>query len=529
MNAPTLPARAVAEPGPPSPAPNIRTVFTGLILVLTLGALDQSIVATALPRIVSDLGAVSHLTWVVTSYIVTSTMAMPLYGKLSDQHGRKPLLYVAVGIFLLGSVLAGLSQTMTELIVFRAVQGLGAGGLLPLAQITIGDLLSPRERGRYQGVFGAVFAGCTIAGPILGGIITDLLSWHWIFYLNLPVGAVAIGFIAVGLPRPPEAVAHRIDYAGAVLIALGTTGLLFVLSLGGTTYAWSSPEIIGATAATIVVTLLLIVQERRTPEPILPLHLFANATVAISWAVLALTFTGISAATVFFPLFFQLVLGVAPSLSGLLTGPLMLGVVVSSVLGGRLVTRTGRYKPLPVFGLAAGTLAFAALGWAAATGRGIAFIEPLLIVLGCGIGLVMPTMTVALQNAVDPADMGAATGTSAFFRSLGGVIGVALSGGIMAMCLQAAAAASGLLGPIDPKTLMSSGVQQIAQLPPSLAAAVIGFYRDAIAATFFVGGAIAALAFLLVLFLPELPLRTTRPQSSAPATAPASSAAPKSP
>jgi EmrB/QacA subfamily drug resistance transporter len=510
MNAPTTPADAMAEPGRPKPPPDIRKVFIGLILALALGALDQSIVATALPRIVGDLGAVSHLTWVVTSYVVTSTMAMPLYGKLSDQHGRKPLLYWAIGIFLLGSMLAGLAQTMTELIVFRAVQGLGAGGLLPLAQITIGDLLSPRERGRYQGVFGAMFAGCTIAGPLLGGVITDLLSWHWIFYLNLPVGAVAIGFIAVGLPPAPAAVAHRIDYLGAVLIALGTTGLLFVLSLGGTIYPWSSPEIIAATAATIIIALVLIVQERRTREPILPVHLFGNATVAISWGVLALTFTGVSAATVFFPLYFQLVLGVAPSLSGLLTGPLMLGVVVSSVLGGRLVSRTGRYKLLPVLGLAAATLAFVTLGWAATTGHGVAVIEPFLIVLGLGIGLVMPNMTVALQNAAGPADMGAATGTAAFFRSLGGVLGIALSGGIMAMRLQAAPAASGLLTQIAPETLMTSGIQQIARLPPPLATAVIGFYRDAIAATFFVGGAIAALAFLLVLFLPELPLRTTR-------------------
>jgi len=201
MNDATLPAGAATEAARPEPKPDIRVLFAGLIMVLTLGALDQNIVVTALPRIVSELGAISHLTWVVTSYIVTATVATPLYGKLSDQYGRKPLLYWAIGIFLIGSVLAGLSQTMTELIVFRAVQGVGAGGLLPLAQITIGDVISPRERGRYQGIFVAVFAVCSIAGPLLGGVITDLLSWHWIFYLNLPVGAVAVGFIAIGVPR----------------------------------------------------------------------------------------------------------------------------------------------------------------------------------------------------------------------------------------------------------------------------------------------------------------------------------------
>jgi len=510
MSAPTLPAPAAADaPERPGGAPNIRGVFTGLILVLALGALDQSIVATALPRIVAEFGAVSHLSWIVTSYIVTSTAAMPLYGKLSDQHGRKPLLYAAIGIFLLGSVLAGLAQSMTELIAFRALQGLGAGGLLPLAQITIADLLSPRERGRYQGLFGAVFAVSSVAAPALGGIITDLLSWHWIFYLNLPVGAVAIGFIAVGLPPRSATLARRIDYLGAVLITLGTTGLLFVLSLAGTTYPWLAPQIVGTAAATVVVALLLIVHENRTEEPILPVHLFGNATVAISWAVLALTFMGISAATVFFPLFFQLVLGIAPSLSGLLTGPLMLGVVASSVLGGRLLTRTGRYKRLPILGLAAATLAFVTLGIAAGSGRGVAFIEPLLIVLGLGIGLVMPTMTVALQNAAGPPDVGAATSTSAFFRSLGGVIGVALSGGIMTMRLQAAPAASALLAQVDPTKLMKPGLHDAGGMPPLT---VIAFYRDAIAATFLAGAAITALAFLLVLFLPELPLRTTRPQ-----------------
>ena len=509
MNDASLPAGAGTEAAPLEPKPDIRALFAGLIMVLTLGALDQNIVVTALPRIVSDLGAISHLTWVVTSYIVTATVATPLYGKLSDQYGRRPLLYGAIGIFLIGSVLAGLSQTMTELIVFRAVQGVGAGGLLPLAQITIGDVISPRERGRYQGIFVAVFAVCSIAGPLLGGVITDLLSWHWIFYLNLPIGAVAVVLVAIGVPRPPRAVAHRIDYAGAVLIALATTGLLFVLSLGGTAYAWSSPPIIGTATATLVFTILLVMQERRTPEPILPLHLFGNASVAMAWGVQGLTFTGISAATVFFPLFFQLVLGVAPSLSGLLSSPLALGVVAASVLGGRLVAQTGRYKRFPVLGLAGATIAFLLLGWGAATGHGIAFMEPLLLVLGFGIGLVMPTMTVAMQNAAGAADIGAATATAAFFRSLGGVAGVALSGGIMTLRLQAAITASGLSG-IDPRTLMNSGLEQIAELPPSVAVAVIGFYRDAIAATFLAGGAITALGFLLTLFMPELPLRTSR-------------------
>jgi len=486
----------------------LRTILIGLMLVLTLAALDQNIVATALPRIVSDLGDVSHLSWIVTSYVLSSTITMPLYGKLSDQYGRKPLLYAAIGIFLAGSILAALAQTMTQLILFRAVQGLGAGGLFPLVQITIGDVVSPRERGRYQGLFGAVFTGCSVAGPVLGGLITDALSWHWIFYVNLPVGAAAIGFIAVGLRRTPGAIHHRIDYGGAALIALGTTGLLLVMSLGGSSYDWNSPFIIGCALAALMSVPLFIWQERRSAEPIMPLHLFANQTVAISWTVLALAFTGMSAATVFFPLFFQLVLGVAPANSGLLTGPLMIGIVTSSVIGGRLVSRTGRYKRLPVVGLAAATFAFAGLGMGALAGQGIALMEPLLIVLGLGLGLVMPTMTVALQNAADARDMGVATATSAFFRSLGAVVGVAMSGGILAMRLKSLLAASALTGQLDAPTLLSTGVQQIAQMPATLSHAVTGFYRLAIGTTFLFGGAIIGIAFLVVLFLPELPLKS---------------------
>ena len=500
---------AASSKAAPSAPASIRTILIGLMLVLTLGALDQNIVATALPRIVGDLGDASRLSWIVTAYVLASTVTMPLYGKLSDQYGRKPLLYAAIAIFLLGSVLAALARTMDQLILFRAVQGLGAGGLLPLAQITIGDLVSPRERGRYQGLFGAVFAGCSVGGPVLGGMITDALSWHWIFYVNLPVGAAAIAFVAVGLDRPVARVQHRIDYLGAALIALGTTGLLLMLSLGGTTYGWTSPTILAAALVTALSVPLFLVQERRSAEPVLPLHLFGNPTVAISWGVLTLAFTGMSAATVFFPLFFQLVLGVAPTHSGLLTGPLMLGVIAASVGGGRIVSRTGRYKRLPVLGLGFATLAFLGLGWGAMAGQGIALIEPLLIVLGLGLGLVMPTMTVALQNAVEPRDMGAATGTSAFFRSLGAVVGVSLSGGILGFRLKSLLSESALAGRLDQATLLSSGVQQIAQMPAELRVVATGLYRAAIASTFLAGGVIAGLAFLLVLFLPELPLRTT--------------------
>ena len=475
-----------------------RVVLGGLMLALTLAALDQNIVATALPRIVSDLGGLAHLSWVVTAFLVASTTTTPLYGKFSDIYGRKPAFMVSIIIFLLGSILCGLAQGMTQLIVFRAIQGLGAGGLITLAQTTIGDLVSPRDRGRYQGLFAAVFAGCSVAGPLLGGFITDALSWRWIFYVNLPVGAVALMLIAVGLRTRRHAGAHRIDYAGALLLIAATCCALLVLSWGGSVYPWSSAPIliIGAAAALLCAALALV--EARAAEPVLPLHLFTNRVFVLGVTVISLSAMALFAAVVFLPLFFQLVLGASPADAGLMISPMMGGVICASFLGGRLVSKTGRYKRFPVAGLAAATSPYLAMSWAAAHGTATVWIEAVLVVMGFGIGFVMPNLTTAIQNAVERRDLGAATSASAFLRSLGGALGVALSGAILTTRLHGAA------------SIAFGGKQNldhIVRLSPAQHAAVVDVYAHALSATFLAGAAIAGCAFVLVLFLPERPLR----------------------
>ncbi|MEW6643830.1 MAG: MDR family MFS transporter [Pseudomonadota bacterium] len=491
----------IAAPTAEPTAQEIRAVFIGLMIVLGLSALDQSIVATALPRIVGDLGGVTHLSWVVTAYVLASTSTMPLYGKLSDQYGRKPLIYAAIAIFLIGSALCGLAQSLFQLIVFRAIQGIGAGGLLPLAQIIIGDLVPPAQRGRRQGAIMAVFAVCSVLGPILGGVITDLLSWHWIFYVNLPVGAVAFVAIARALRRPAPTHARRIDYLGAALLTCGTTAFLLVLALGGTQWPWRSPEIITLAVATVVLTALLVVHVRRAPEPVLPLDLFDNRVFVVACAVLGLTFMGLLGASLFFPLFFQVVMGITPSHSGFLTGPLMIGMVVSSFVNGRVLLRAGRYKPAQVGGLSVAVVAFATLAWGIATARSLAVIEPAIFALGLGLGLVMPNMTIAVQNALPAAHRGVGTATLAFFRSLGGLIGVTGAGAILARQLR------GTPGAGVPSLHAEGGVPHITALTAEAHSALLDVYRHAIATTFTIGVCIVLAALIAILFLPELPLR----------------------
>ncbi len=478
-----------------------RTVLAGLMLILALAALDQNIVSTALPRIVGDLGGLSHLSWVVTAFILTSTATTPLYGKLSDMYGRRAMFFLAVAIFLGGSALCGLSRSLGALVAFRAVQGVGAGGLLPLVQTAIADLVGPRERGRYQGLFVAVFSVCSVAGPLLGGVITDWLSWRWIFYVNLPVGAVALALIAAGFRRPARRVAHRVDYAGAALLTLATTSVLLTLSWGGSVFPWGSPQMVGLAAGAIVLVLLLVGRERLADEPILPPHLFRNPVFRLSAAVMTLNAVALFGTIIFMPLFFQLVMGESATRAGLLISPLMAGVLVASVLGGQLVSRTGRYKALPVLGMAASAGAFFGIAWLTDSAGGVEGIEACLVALGFGLGLAMPTLTVAIQNAVDPSDLGVATSAAIFFRSLGSAVGVALSGAIVAMRLHAAG-----LGAVA-----NQAIQHIAGLPVGQRTAIVDAYRHAIGTSLVVGGAVATLAFLMATAIPELPLRSGGP------------------
>jgi len=496
-----------------TPAPvtsrELYMVFPGLMLALTLASLDQNIVNTALPRIVSDLGGLAHLSWVVTAFMVTSTISTPLYGKLSDMHGRKPLFFTAIIIFLIGSVLCGLAQTMFQLILFRAIQGLGAGGLVTLAQITVGDLIAPRERGRYQGLFGAVFAACSVAGPLLGGVITDALSWRWIFYVNLPVGAAALFLIAIGLRSHGRTVTHRIDYAGAALLTGGTICLLLFLSWGGAVFPKLSPVLLALIFSSVLFYGLLVMQEQRATEPILPPSLFRNPVFVVAVSVIGLNAMALFGCLVFLPLFFQLVLGASPSRAGLMMAPMMGGVIVASVTGGRLVALTGRYKIFPIVGLIMSTGSFLTLAWAAREGAPTGIIETALVSLGAGLGLVMPNLTVAIQNSVERDHLGVATSVSSFVRSLGGALGVAVSGAVVAIRLRHYIPAAWIKTTANGSNILEMGVQQIAKIPAAQHAVLVNAYRHAIATTFLTGAVTAAFAFVIVLFLPERPLGTT--------------------
>jgi EmrB/QacA subfamily drug resistance transporter len=487
---------------PPASASEIRTVMTGLMLALTLASLDGNIVGPALPRIVSDLGGLSHLSWVVTGFSVASTAATPLYGKLSDQFGRKPAFFVSIGLFLAGSVLCGMAQSMMGLIAARALQGVGASGLITLSQTTIADLVSPRERGRYQGWVASVFAICSVAGPLLGGVITDRFSWPWIFYINVPVGLAAIGFIATAPARRRPTESRRVDVAGFALMIGGTCLAMLTLSWGGVAYPWTSPLIIALGTGSVLAFFCLVLVERRALEPALPPRLFADSVFVRGVSTVSLASMAMFGSLVFIPLFFQLVLGATATEAGLRMAPLMGGLIIASVIGGRLVTKTGRYKIFPVIGMALTTAAFILMSHAALAGAGANAFDALLVCLGAGMGLVMPNITTAIQNAVATRDLGVANATQAFFRSLGAALGVALAGMLL----------NGTLRARLPASLIGQGLTELQNLPPASRARLIDAYGHALSLTFAVAAGIAALAFAIVLFLPERPLsRTDRP------------------
>jgi EmrB/QacA subfamily drug resistance transporter len=413
----------------------VRLIFAALLLVLLLASLDQTIVSTALPTIVGELGGLNHLSWVVTAYLLTSTVAGPLYGKLGDLLGRKLVLQAAIVIFLVGSALCGLAQGMTELIAFRALQGLGAGGLIVVTLAVVGDIFSPRERGRYQGYFGAVFGVSTIIGPLLGGFFVDNLSWRWIFYVNVPIGVVALAVIGVAFRTRAEQLRHEMDYLGAALLAAGLTSIVLFTSLGGTTWAWGSWRIVSLVVASVVLVPAFVLVERRTAEPILPLSLFRERTFAVTSAVGFIVGFALFGAVTFLPLYLQITKGSSPTRSGLELTPLMAGLLVTSIVSGNMITRWGRYRPFPIAGtavMAVGLFLLSRLQVGTPTwevlGAGV--------VLGLGLGMVMQVLVLAVQNAVDPRNMGVATSGSTLFRQIGGSIGVSLFGTIFANRLQ---------------------------------------------------------------------------------------------
>jgi EmrB/QacA subfamily drug resistance transporter len=427
---PAIAGQPTAVPGAGAPAvdePRRLVVFGGLILVLLLAALDSTIVATALPTIVGELGGLERLSWVVTAYLLAQTVVMPLYGKLGDLYGRKRVLQTAVLIFLAGSALCGLSRSMLQLIVFRALQGLGGGGLMVSSQAAIGDVVPPRERGRYQGIFGAAFGVASIAGPLLGGFFTTHLSWRWIFYVNLPLGVVALGVLATALPSAGRRVAHRVDYLGALLLAVALAAIVLATDLGGTTYPWSSAPIVGIVAAGALALLLFLVVEKRAAEPVLPLHLFGNRVFAVAGAVGLIVGFALFGAVTFLPLFLQVVRGQSPTASGLQLVPMMGGMLLTSIASGQIISRSGRYRLFPIVGTAVMTVGLVLLS-RLRPDTGAAALSLALVVVGVGLGMVMQVLVLAVQNAVDFEDLGVATSGATLFRFIGGSVGTAVLG-----------------------------------------------------------------------------------------------------
>ena len=393
-----------------------RLIFGALLLVLLIASLDQTIVSTALPTIVGDLGGLQHLSWVVTAYLLASTVVGPLYGKLGDLYGRKRLLQVALVIFLAGSALCGLAQSMPQLIAFRAVQGLGGGGLLVLAMAVVGDLVAPRDRGRYQGLFGAVFGVSVVAGPLLGGFFVDNLSWRWIFYINLPLGLVALAVISIAFSSPQTTERHRIDYLGTVVLAAGLSGVILYTSLGGTSYAWDSPGMLAAIVGGVALLALFPLVESRAAEPILPPELFRNQTFRTASAIGFVVGFALFGSVTFVPFYLQVVKGHTPTESGLLMTPMMVGLLVTGIASGFLISRYGRYRPFPIIGTAVSTVALYLLSRIGVS-TPISETALYLLILGLGLGMVMQVLVLAAQNAVDYRLLGVATSGASLARS----------------------------------------------------------------------------------------------------------------
>jgi EmrB/QacA subfamily drug resistance transporter len=483
---------------------SIRAVFGALFLALWLAALDQTVVSTALPTMVGDLGGLSYLSWVVTAYLLTSTVAGPLYGKFGDLYGRKIVLQVAIAVFLVGSALCGIAQNMLQLIIFRALEGAGGGGLIVITIAVIGDLIPPRERGRYQGFFGAVFGVATIVGPLVGGFFVDHLSWRWIFYINLPTGILALAVIAAVLPSHSTRRQHAVDYVGALLLTAALSAVILFTGLGGTTFPWTSPVMIGLMAASIAGAIAFIAVETRAREPILPMSLFANRNFAVASSVGLIVGLSLFGAVTFLPIYLQVVKGVSPSISGLLLMPMMLGMLATSVISGRLISRFGRYKLFPVLGTAIMTFGLGALSLLAIeSGDWQTAIDALW--LGLGMGMVMQVLLIAVQNSVDYQHLGVATSGTMLFRSLGGALGVALFGAIFANRLHAQLAGPGM---DFLATVMPAAVKG---LPPDLHREYITAVMAALRPVFMAAAVISALGFVLTFLLREYPLREGAP------------------
>jgi EmrB/QacA subfamily drug resistance transporter len=514
----SVPQPPPGEPGPPTSVsdqgPNldlsphrVLIIIGALMLGMFLAALDQTIVSTALPTIVADLHGASHLAWIVVAYLLAVTVSTPLWGKLGDQYGRKVFFQAAIVIFLCGSALSGLSRSMTELIAFRAVQGLGGGGLMVGAQAIVGDIVSPRERGRYQGLFGAVFGVASIIGPVLGGVFVEQLSWHWIFYINIPIGAVALTVVAIQVPGNLSRIHHVIDYLGAAVLTLSASGLVLFTSLGGTTYAWGSPQIVALGVAGAVLMIVFVFVERHATEPVIPLHLFSNRGFSVTSVVGFVVGFAMFGAITYLPVFFQIVHGESPTLSGLRLLPLLVGLIICSTGSGIVISKTGRYRAFPIAGtalLTVGLLLLAQVG----IGTSLLVEGVYMLVLGIGLGCVMQVLVLIVQNAVPYSELGVATSGATFFRSIGGSFGTAIFGAVFSNVLVGNLVTH--LGSEKlPKGLSSSSVTPaiLDKLPQAVHHGIAAAYAESIQTVFTIAAPIGLIAFAAAWFIPQVELR----------------------
>lgn len=483
----------------------IMVIIGALMLAMLLAALDQTIVSTALPQIAVDLHGLDKLSWVATSYLLASAVVTPVYGKLGDMYGRKKIFISSIVIFLIGSILCGLSQSMDQLIAFRAIQGLGGGGLMALVLAIVGDIVPPRQRGRYQGYFGAVFAVSSVAGPLLGGLFTDHLSWHWIFFINIPLGLLALYFISKNLHLPVKRSPHKVDYLGVALLSVAVVSLLLVTVWGGVEYAWKSTEIISLAVTSLVFAGLFIWREKFAAEPIIPLKLFKNDIFITSVLLSILSGIAMFASILYIPQYQQVVRGNTPTESGLLMLPLVFGILGASIISGRLITKTGRYKIFPIVGtslLVLGLWLFSHLGLTTSH----VVLSLWMFIIGAGLGMFLQVATLAVQNATSRADLGTATSTVTFFRSIGSSLGGAIFGSVLvsrlAHHIHEAVPGAGSVA----DTAAASGV---ANLPDALKQPVLQAYVASFQDMFLFAVPFALAAFVVALFLRETPLKSS--------------------
>ncbi|HEY8912761.1 MDR family MFS transporter [Lacisediminihabitans sp.] len=493
----------------PTTRRNVLLVFAGLMVAMLLASLDQTIFSTALPTIVGQLDGVNHMLWVTTAYILASTIVMPVYGKLGDLVGRKWLFIAAIGLFIVGSVVGGMAGSMTALIVGRAIQGLGGGGLMILAQAIIADVVPARERGKYSGIMGAVFAISSVAGPLLGGFFTDGPGWRWAFWMNLPLGAIAIASAVFFLKLPKGSTSKpRIDYAGMTVLALAATCLVLFTTWGGNTYDWNSPVILGLIAGTVVAAVAFLLIERRAAEPVIPLHLFKNRNFNLTTAAGLIVGVAMFGALAYMPTYLQMVTGVGATQAGFLMIPMMGALLVSSVVSGQIVSKTGRYKAIPVVGTVLVAVALTLMSTLLAT-TAVWIICVYLAIMGLGLGMSMQILILVVQNSFPVSQVGTATASNNFFRQIGSSLGSAVVGSLFVSRLTASLADNLPAGASGGSNTNSLTPAVVNSLPQGVRNIIVGAYNESLAPIFLYLVPLVLVAAVLLLFVQEKPLATT--------------------